>query len=118
MAPWFSSMVHNVSIYYSCASNGLLCKDLCALEVNWCQNFTLIVLALTFSYELSFASEIAHWKYISKLFYLRCRDMVYIHLVLVKMDCLKMLFRASKLPYKFKTFKILKISYKIDCLLL
>jgi hypothetical protein len=61
MAPWLSSMVHNISIDYSCAPNKLLSKELCPLEVNWCQNFTLTVLVVTFSYELCFAPRVAHW---------------------------------------------------------
>jgi hypothetical protein len=89
MTPWLSSMGHNISIDYSCAPNGLLSKELCPLEVNWCQNFTLTVLAVTFSYELCFVNHLAHWIALSELFYLRCRDKVYLHSILVGFDWLK-----------------------------
>jgi hypothetical protein len=104
-------MVHNISIYYSCVSNGLLSKELCPLEVNWCQNFTLIVSAVTFSYKLYFSPEVARWKSLSEFFYLRCRDIMYLvhNSLLEDFDCLKMSFRASKLPHKFMTFKNYKI---------
>jgi hypothetical protein len=77
MATWFSSMVHKISIDYSCTSNRLLSKDLCLLEVNWCQNFTLTVSTITFSYNLCFASGVARWKALSEFFYLNRRDNVY-----------------------------------------
>jgi hypothetical protein len=68
MAPWMSFMVHNISIHYSCASNGIFSKDLYPPEVNWCRNFTLTISTITFSCELCFAPELAHSKDIFELF--------------------------------------------------
>jgi hypothetical protein len=64
--------------------------ELFLLEVNLCQNFRLIVLAATFSYEICFANSLAHWIVLSKLFYLICRDKVYLGThILVGFDWLK-----------------------------
>jgi hypothetical protein len=60
MAPWLSSMVHNISIDYSCAPNKFLSMDLCLPKVILCQNLTLTVLVVTFSYELNFVNILAH----------------------------------------------------------
>jgi hypothetical protein len=78
MAPWLSSMVHNISIDYSCAPNKLLSKELCPLEVNWCQNFTLTVLVVTFSYELCFAPRVAHWIALSEVILFKLQRQVYL----------------------------------------
>jgi len=78
LAQWLSYMDHNSSMDYSCAPNILLSKDLFPLEVNLFQNFTLTVLDVTFSYKLYFVPWIAHWITLFELFYLRCRDKVYI----------------------------------------
>jgi hypothetical protein len=77
MSPWLYSMDHKISMDFSCASNELLSKDLFPLEVNWCQNFTLAVFTITFSYELCFVPRVACWISLSELFYLRCRYIVY-----------------------------------------
>jgi hypothetical protein len=69
-------MAHNHSIDYSCAPNRLLSKELFPLKVNWCQNFSLDVLVVTFSYKLCFAPGIAHCIVLFDLFYLSSRDIV------------------------------------------
>jgi hypothetical protein len=43
-----------------------------------CQNFTLTVSTVIFSYELCFAPGIVYWISLSKLFYLSCTDIVYL----------------------------------------
>jgi hypothetical protein len=78
ISPWLSSMVHNISIDYYCSQNGLIIMELCPLEVNLCQNFTLTFLAITFSYELYFVNNLAHWINPSKLFYLSYKEKVYL----------------------------------------
>jgi hypothetical protein len=70
---WLSSMVHKISMDRSYAPNKLLSNKLCPMEVNLCQNFTLTILAVTFSYKLCFMLGIAHWIVLSEFFYLRCR---------------------------------------------
>jgi hypothetical protein len=46
------------------------------MEVIWCQNFTLIVSTVTFSYELYFSLKVAHWITLFELFYLSCKESV------------------------------------------
>jgi hypothetical protein len=112
MTPWMDSMVHNISIDYSYVQNKLLSKVLFPMEVNWCQHSILTVSTVTFSYRLYFVPRVARWKFIFKLFKLIYRDKAYLgtHPILAKLDRLKMLFRVSKSPCKFKTFKNMKIS--------
>jgi hypothetical protein len=106
--------VNNLSIKFSCASNRSLSKALCPLEVNLGQNFTLIILVVTFSYELYFSLGIAHWISFFEFFYLSCRDIMYLGTIYFCGFWLdKMSFRASKSPHKFITLKK-KNSYKID----
>jgi hypothetical protein len=76
LATCMSLMAHKISIDYSCAPNELLSKELCPLEVNWCQKFTLIVSVVTFSYELCFVHGVARWIALSELFYLSCKHMI------------------------------------------
>jgi hypothetical protein len=119
MAPWLSSMVHNISIDYSCAPNKLLSKELCPLEVNWCQNFTLTVFSCNFLIRALFCARVAHWIALSELFYLSCKDKVYLGtLFSVGFDCLKMSFRASKSPQVNDLQKYEKFHRKLIVLLL
>jgi len=88
---------------------------LCLLEVNLCHIFTLVVLAVTFSYEICFVNSLSHWIHLLKIFYLKCRDKGY-HGTLCSCGFywLKTSFRPLKMPYKLMTFKNHKISHKIS----
>jgi hypothetical protein len=111
MDPWILSMVHNISIDCSCSLNKLLRKDFYPMKVNQCQNFTLTVLAVTFSYTLYFAFEITNWIDISNLFYLRYRDTIFVGFYWLKMS-----FQISKSPRNLMTSKNMKKnSYKTSC---
>jgi hypothetical protein len=108
LAPRLFSMVHKFSKNYYCAPNGPLSKGLFPLEVIWCQNFTLTILVVTFSYKLCFVNILARWKVLLELFDLIWRKKIY--LVLMGFQWLQTSFKASKYPRKLMTFKNMKNS--------